>query len=53
MGWHPDYEFLQSLTPKQSSTEMLEKIADSVRKLLAASKGAPQNFRQLEGLTNE
>ena len=53
MGWHPDYEFLQSLTPKQSSTEMLEKIADSVRKLLAAAKGAPQNFRQLEGLTNE
>ena len=32
---------------------MLEKIADSVRKLLAAAKGAPQNFRQLEGLTNE
>ena len=53
MGWHPDYEFLQSLIPKQSSTEMLEKIADSVRKLLAAAKGAPQNFRQLEGLTNE
>ena len=53
MGWYPDFEFLQSLNPKQNNTEKLEKIANSIRKLLAVAKGAPQNFRQLEGLTSE
>ncbi len=53
MGWNPDFEFLQSLKPKQKNDENLNKIAASIRKLLSVAKGAPQNFRQLEGLTNE
>ena len=53
MGWHPDYKFLQSLIPKQENTENLDKIAQTIHKLLSASKGAPQNFRQLEGLRND
>ena len=53
MGWHPDFKFLQSLTPKQENTENLEKIAETIHKFLSASKGAPQNFRQLEGLRND
>ena len=53
MGWHPDFKFLQSLTPKQENTENLEKIAQTIHKFLSASKGAPQNFRQLEGLRND
>ncbi len=53
MGWHPDYKFLQSLIPKQEDTENLTKIAETIHKFLSASKGAPQNFRQFEGLRND
>ena len=53
MGWHPDYKFLQSLIPKQEDTENLTKIAETIHKFLSAAKGAPQNFRQLEGLRSD
>ena len=53
MGWYPDYKFLQSLNPKQESTENLENIAAAIRKFISTAKGAPQNFRQLEGLRSD
>ena len=53
MCWYPDYKFLQSLNPKQESTENLENIAAAIRKFISAAKGAPQNFRQLEGLRSD
>ena len=53
MGWYPDYKFLQSLNPKQESTENLENIAAAIRKFISAIKGASPNFRQLEGLRSD
>ena len=53
MGWYPDFEFLHSLSPKQESTQNLENIASAIRKFISAAKGAPQNFRQIEGLRSD
>ena len=53
MGWNPDFEFLQSLKPKQKNYENLNKIAASIRNFLSVAKGASPKSRQLEGLTNE
>ena len=52
MGWYPDYEFLQSLSPKQENTKNLNKIAGAIHKFLSERKGAFQKI-QLDGLTYE
>ena len=48
-----ELDLRSTLNPKQISTENLENIAAAIRKFISAAKGAPQNFRQLEGLRSD